>query len=310
MKNILIVISILIISFGYGQNRPETMRTKIFNVLGDTIQIDTVSINPNYFKVYGHNNYELEAQFYDVNFAKSNLYINKDVRDTIQHVTIEYQPLPSYLTKTYSAFDSNLIVSKRTENALLYSSSKNSKNNFLKPFDGLYTRGSLSRGVTVGNNQDAVVNSNFNLQIEGMLSDKVGIRASITDNEVPLQDGGYTQRLDEFDKVYIELFSKNWTIKAGDIDLFNTESYFMKFQKKISGIAVSAKLKHKKAETKIYGSGALVRGKFHSHNFNGIDGNQGPYKLLGPNNELSVLVVSGGTAIQANEESDKALAFL
>ena len=175
-----------------------------------------------------------------------------------------------------------------------------SRNKYLKPFDGLYTRGSLSRGVTVGNNQDAVVNSNFNLQIEGKLSNRVGIRASITDNEVPLQSGGYTQRLDEFDRVFIELFSKDWSIKAGDIDLINTESYFMKFQKKISGVSVSAKINHKNAQTNIFGSGALVRGRFNSFNFNGVDGNQGPYKILGPNNELFVIVVSGSERVYAN----------
>ena len=300
MKNISVIIFILIGFIGFAQDKPENIKTKIFTVNSDTIQIDSVSINPNYFKIYNVDNEEINTDFYNVDFAKSLLFFKKEKADEIKKIKVEYQPLPDFLTKNYSAFDKNLIVPKVTDNAILYSTAEKRRNKYLKPFDGLYTRGSLSRGVTVGNNQDAVVNSNFNLQIEGKLSSKVGIRASITDNEVPLQSGGYTQRLDEFDRVFIELFSKDWSIKAGDIDLINTESYFMKFQKKISGVSVSAKIRHNKGITNIFGSGALVRGRFNSYNFNGIDGNQGPYKILGPNNELFVIVVSGSERVYAN----------
>jgi len=300
MKKIIVIIYILIGYLGFGQDKPENVKTKIFTIISDTIQIDSLSINPNYFKVYNKENNEIDEDSYEVDYTRSLLIIESNRLRALKEIKIEYQPLPEFLTKNYSAFDKNLIVPKVTDNAILYTSTDKSRNKYLKPFDGLYTRGSLSRGVTVGNNQDAVVNSNFNLQIEGKLSSKVGIRASITDNEVPLQSGGYTQRLDEFDRVFIELFSKDWSIKAGDIDLINTESYFMKFQKKISGISVSAKLNHKNAQTNIFGSGAPVRGRFNSYNFNGVDGNQGPYKILGPNNELFVILVSGSERVYAN----------
>ena len=300
MKNILVIIFLLVGFIGFGQDKPENIKTKIFTVNSDTIQIDTISINSNYFKVYNLEDQEIDKEFYEVDFAKSLLFIDRNKINNQKEIKVEYQPLPEFLTKSYTAFDRNLIVPKVSDNALMYSSADKSRNKYLKPFDGLYTRGSLSRGVTVGNNQDAVVNSNFNLQIEGKLSSKVGIRASITDNEVPLQSGGYTQRLDEFDKVFIELFSKDWSLKAGDIDLINMESYFMKFQKKISGVSVSAKINHNNGETNIFGSGAMVRGRFNSYNFHGIDGNQGPYKILGPNNELFIIVVSGSERVYAN----------
>jgi len=46
-----------------------------------------------------------------------------------------------------------------------------------------------------------------------------------------LQESGYSQRLDEFDQVFIELFSDKWKIRAGDIDLKNTDSYYAQFFK-------------------------------------------------------------------------------
>ncbi len=300
IKKVLVISCILFGLVAIGQNKPRNIKTKVFTVHSDTIQIDSVSINPNYFKIYSTDNQELDSISYHVDFAASKLILHSEFSNSMDTVKIEYQALPNFLTKNYSAFDQDLIVPQITDESKLYSYQAKNKNSFSKPFDGLYTSGSLSRGVTVGNNQDAVVNSNFNLQIEGQLSSKVGIRASITDNEIPLQEGGYTQRLDEFDKVYLELFSKNWKLTAGDIDLMNTNSYFMQFYKKISGVSLNANLNHANGKTNIFASGALVKGRFHSYNFNGIDGNQGPYKILGPNNEQFILMISGSERVYAN----------
>lgn len=300
MKNILVLICFFIGFFAFGQNKPKNVKTKLFTITSDTIYLDSVSISPYYFKVYNASNEIIDINNYEVNFEKSRLILNQYFAPTNTEIKVEYEPLPEFLTKTYFIYDDNLIVPKATSDATLYRYvDKNAKKNF-RPFDGLYTSGSLSRGVTVGNNQDAVVNSNFNLQIEGKLSENVGIRASITDNEIPLQEGGYTQRLDEFDKVYMELYSKNWSVKAGDIDLANAESSFMRFQKKISGILVNAKIEHENAQTDMFASGALVRGRYNNFEFRGLDGNQGPYKIIGNNKEQYVIMVSGSERVYAN----------
>ncbi len=300
MKKVLVFLSLLIGVIAYGQNKPKNLKTKIFISISDTIKIDSLSINPNYFKVYNEENQIIKSIYYDVNFTKSYLILKKEIINSSNKVKVEYQPLPEFLTKTYIAFDKDLIVPQVTDESKLYSFQAKNKSNFLKPFDGLYTSGSLSRGVTVGNNQDAVVNSNFNLQIEGNLAKNVGIRASITDNQIPLQKGGFTQRLDEFDRVFIELFSEKWSVTAGDIDLQNANSYLMRFQKKISGVLVKANIDHSSAQTKVFASGSLVKGRFDSFKFNGLDGNQGPYKILGPVNEKFVLMISGSERVFAN----------
>src|SRR5699024_11106625 len=156
--------------------------------------------------------------------------------------------------------------------------------NDFSPFSGLETSGSLSRGIRVGNNQNAVLNSELDLQITGQLSDKVGIRASIQDANVPTQHGGYSQTLNEFDQIFIALFSDAWTVRAGDIDLVNEDSYFSSFHKKVRGIATTIGFTHEDgAKSEVFGAGALVRGIFHRSEFNGVDCNQGPSKLKGPN---------------------------
>jgi hypothetical protein len=67
----------------------------------------------------------------------------------------------------------------------------------------------------------------------GKLSDKVSIRASLQDSNIPLQDGGYSQQPDQFDNIFIEVFSDRWDIRAGDdVFLENRTSKFLNFSKK------------------------------------------------------------------------------
>ena len=190
-----------------------------------------------------------------------------------------------------------VIIERSSEFQQLYQLQNTTKKNTFTPFDGLTTSGSISRGVTIGNNQNSVLNSELDLQISGKLSDKVSLRASIQDANIPLQESGYSQRLDEFDQVFIELFSDDWNIRAGDIDLVNTDSYFANFSKRVQGLLVSANLSEK---TSVFASGALVRGQFTTTQFTAQEGNQGPYKLRGQNNELYVLIVSGSETVYVN----------
>ncbi len=300
MKRILVFLFLLSNLIVSAQALPEGVVVKEYLVQNDSIQIDSLSINPGFFKLYDEQAQLVQRDLYVVDYTKARLLFKDPIYWKGKKVNIAYLPYPEFMTRSYTAFDRSLIVAQATDESQLYSSQANSRIKKNKPFDGLYTSGSLSRGVTIGSNQDAVVNSNFNLQIEGQLSDKLGIRASITDNEIPLQSGGFTQRLDEFDRVFIELYADNWSLTAGDIDLSNTESYLMRFQKKISGVLVKGHFNKPAGETNFFASGALVRGKFQSYKFNGLDGNQGPYKILGSDNQQFIIMISGSERVYAN----------
>lgn len=299
MKYFLILILCCIASVAVAQEGTSNYRTKKVAVT-DTIQIDSVSINPSYFRVENKEGEVIDVSQYAIDFKTSTLIFseNEQLNDSI---TLRYLKYPQFITRDYFSFDPGLIVKNTGSIDRLYSLEQGNDKQSFKPFDGLNTVGSISRGVTIGNNQNAVVNSELDLQITGKLSDKVSIRASIQDANIPSQQGGYSQSLDEFDQIFIELYSDSWNIRAGDVDLQNDNSYFGRFTKKVQGISLGGTFQHENgAKTNAFAAGALVRGVFQRSEFTGQEGNQGPYKLVGPNGELFILIVSGSERVYVN----------
>jgi hypothetical protein len=264
----------------------------------DTIRIDSVSISSSFFKLQDREGNDIDTTYYKVDFQKSILVFKNDFKseDTL---TLRYFNYPEYLTRKYSIYDDSRVVSNEAGKGNLYKVSRDPISTF-KPFDGLNTSGSITRGITIGNNQNSVVNSNLDLQITGKISDKVSLRASIQDSNIPLQEGGYSQKLDEFDQIFIELFSDKWNIRAGDLFLENRQSRFLNFNKKVQGLSANFTFGTPENKTNVFASAALVRGQYARSSFTGQEGNQGPYKLQGPNGELYILVISGSERVFVN----------
>ncbi|MFT5243628.1 MAG: hypothetical protein ACJA1H_000780 [Glaciecola sp.] len=297
MKIAISLICFMLSFCAFAQETTSNYRTKKVAVR-DSVKIDSVSINSSWFFLRKPNQTLIDTSFYKVDFAKALLTFKKPVE--VDSVELSYLRYPDFLTRKYAQLDEKIIVENTDNLQRLYKLNQSNIQRNYTPFGGLSTSGSISRGVTLGNNQNSVLNSELDLQISGKLSDKVTLRASIQDANIPLQESGYSQRLDEFDQVFIELFSEDWNIRAGDIDLANTNSYFASFTKRVQGLQVSANFGDDDSKTTLFASGALVRGQFTTSQFTAQEGNQGPYKLTGPNNELFVLIVSGSETVYVN----------
>lgn len=214
-------------------------------------------------------------------------------------VEVRYNRLPIALFKSFSHKDTGLILPEQDiDPRLLEEKIYTQQTGGFTPFQGLNSQGSISRTVSVGNNQDAVLNSNLNLQLSGNIGDNTELRASITDNSLPVQPDGYTQQLREFDRVYLELENPDFgLLRAGDYNMENQDSYLLRFQKRISGAGIFTNIKAGEGAIPVELQGGVARGKFARNTFQGLEGNQGPYKLTGANNEQFIIIISGSERV-------------
>lgn len=169
--------------------------------------------------------------------------------------------------------------------------------NVSNPLANLNSKGSIVRGITFGNNQGQSVQSSMDLQISGRLSEDVSLIASISDHNLPMQADGYTQTLEEFDKVYLQLNIRDKSVlRAGHLDLLDNTTHFGRFQRRSMGLQFATET-GKVNKTIIDVSAGVARSEFHRIRFDGIEGNQGPYRLTGKNGEQFITVLSGSEQV-------------
>lgn len=299
LKKLVFLTALIWCSGLLAQDTDSPYKTKKVIATKDTIYLENVSINSSFFQLVNSRKEPIDSTQYTINFQKGYLLLNEKFVSASDTLLVNYLKYPDFLTKEYSLYESSQIVSSDIGSEKLYQI-ENIAAKKVTPFDGLNTSGSITRGITVGNNQNTVLNSNLDLQITGKLSDKVSLRASLQDSNIPLQDGGYSQKLDQFDNIFMQLFSEDWNIRAGDVFLENRKTQFLNFNKKVQGLAGSFDFDTAETKTNIFASVAFVKGQYAKSTFTGQEGNQGPYKLRGQNGELYILVISGSERVYVN----------
>ncbi|MEM7038041.1 MAG: hypothetical protein AAF570_13745, partial [Bacteroidota bacterium] len=123
--------------------------------------------------------------------------------------------------------------------------------------------GSISRGISVGNNQNLSVSSGLRLQLEGDLGDDLKLQAAITDETLPIQPDGTTQQINDFDKVFIQLLRKDDRIILGDFEINHRGTAFANFYRNVQGIGTF--IKGKNFDVSV--NGAVAKGKFQTNSF-------------------------------------------
>lgn len=157
--------------------------------------------------------------------------------------------------------------------------------------------GTFSRGLSFGNAQSLVLNSAFNLQMNGTLGDDIDITAVISDENIPIQPDGSTRQIQEFDRIFIELSKDKHLLTAGDIELRNAPGHFMHYHRKTKG------LNYKYAgfagdgflETEVGAS--ISQGKFSRQQLATTEGNQGPYRLSSSEGERFIIILAGTESV-------------
>jgi hypothetical protein len=290
-----------------GQEKPvlktSNLVRKYISARQDTLLLDTLSIVPGSFSAKG-----IPGSAYLLNVTEAVfVWRQKPAADS---VVVFYRTFPYKLRSVVQQFSFDSV-----------------KNNFLQPFSfrttpgskgGLFDfgnieyTGSFGRSISFGNAQDAVLNSNLNLQLNGLLADSIELSAAISDQNLPVQPDGSTAQLNEIDRIFIQFQKKNWRLNLGDIDLRQNSQYYLNFYKRLQGLAFESRQQvTKNISNSFLISGAIARGKFATNQLQGQEGNQGPYRLQGANNEFFFIVLANtervfidGELLQRGEDQD------
>jgi len=276
----------------------------------DSITLDTLSIVPNSEILRDAKQNIIPDSLYHINYSKSMLYLKSKTINGGQ-IAITYRVFPFNFSKPYpehpvkakaDTFNTGSVFSTYTP--VDYNKSEGQK---------LHVNGNISRGASVGNAQNLVLNSNLNLQLTGELSDGLYIEALLSDKNIPVQPDGYTQQIQEFDQVYIRLFDSIRSLQMGDVEINASNSYFLKFNRRIlGGNFVNNRMQLSKSLTATAQvSAAVSKGSFNRTRFSGIEGIQGPYPLKGANNESYIIILAGtekvfldGVLLERGENAD------
>ena len=277
---------------------------KMFSSSQDTILLDSLSIIKGSVIVSDLNNQEIPKENYLINDVEG-LFMWK-IKTDLDSFKVFFRSFPYKFTQRVFTNDYNQYKQYADSYGFLIDASRYSgakRVNSLVDFGKLSYNGDFSRGVSFGNGQSLNLNSSFNLQLAGMLSNEIEITAAITDNNIPIQPEGNTAKIQDFDKIFIQLRYKKHFLKVGDFDIVSPSAYFMKFHKSLQGLSYWGEQDiGKEYKINAMASGAIAKGRFAINTLLAEEGNQGPYKLKGNNGETFIIVISGSEQVFINGE--------
>ncbi len=168
--------------------------------------------------------------------------------------------------------------------------------------------GTITRGFTVGSNQDFTLNSGLNIQIAGNITEDVTIEASLTDESTPIQPEGNTESLQEIDKVFVEIRKADkYAVTFGDFNVDLTGTEFAGYSRKLQGVKTMVNTRRMQADFAY----ATSKGKFATNTLVIQEGVQGPYELTGSGGERNIIIIAGtekvwlnGVAMVRGEDQD------
>jgi hypothetical protein len=162
----------------------------------------------------------------------------------------------------------------------------------------LQVRGNKTFAVRFGNAQDAALSQSLDLEVSGEVATGVGLKAILSDRDLPLQPAGNTETIDEIDKVLVEIRSRNLAATLGDYDVQAYGGSFLQYGKRLEGV----KAEGAGGGREFVLAAAVAKGRFLSLEVLGTEGKQGPYELTDDAGNADITVIAGSETVWINGE--------
>lgn len=298
LLRLMFFVKIIISVFCVFSQQNHSLRLGTITPKEMSFQIDSLSIVPHSFMLYN-----IPTESYALDPWTARLYL-KDSSLLEKNISYRYEVYAQNFSIPYKHKSLSLIESqevKRTPVISYYSSS----NNFYDEEYSIATNGSISRGVSIGNNQDLVLSSALNLQIVGNLSKDIQIVASISDKNIPIQPEGNTTLISNINNIFFTLlFKQNVKLNMGDVEIKSPKSSkFMVYSRNLLGAEAQVYCNSWK-RLKMTNSlgGGVAKGKYVRQKLPLQNGVQGPYKLYGSSNEVGIVIIAGSERVYLDGE--------
>jgi len=285
------------------ETRPllKNLRSRQITLSNDTIRLDSLSIlDISFVPTLMPSGDRLDTSRFHLDWINAELII-RDSSLIGQNLKCVYRVFPFRMESVAFHKSTDHIVEYNADsfyfNPYYYRPSVNKDEQAIE-WGQLNYSGSFARGVSFGSSQSLAINSELDLQLTGYIGKDVEITAALTDNNIPIQPDGNTAQIQDFDKVYIQVKKGKHEVVAGDFEIEEKESYFMRYYKQLQGASYKGEFDiMKDLSLKSSMSFAIAKGQFTRNTFNGKEGNQGPYRLTGANGETFIIILAGSEKV-------------
>lgn len=177
---------------------------------------------------------------------------------------------------------------------------------------GLRLSGNKTVGFSVGSNKGLGIDQSLRVTMMGKVAKDLEVKASLSDDNLPVRPEGNTEELKYIDKVYVQVKSKHSEVQLGDFTTGINWTRFSSFQRELKGAGARVDIRNQS----LFAGGGIAKGRFQTASFFGQEGVQGPYELLSARRFNGVIIVPGtetvyldGRLLKRGSENDYTVAY-